>query len=202
MSPDFLQRVQEHQISPRFFDPRRPGARRSVRSRENVVKLRRRAPAPGLDRIFEVQEEPTPPQRISPIRRSVRDRLRPRQALAFDESVREDTEEAAPEKVTTTETMTYQDPCTGVPVTETVIEESVYAPHQSPARSSPVRSPQRSPRRSPRTPCASGIPCLPPQLSPVDFDIDEAFAGSMSPDFLDTSDIPEDVETEPFAWLD
>ncbi|GJQ72270.1 hypothetical protein Trydic_g3360 [Trypoxylus dichotomus] len=232
VSPDFMRRVREHQFTESFFDPKRPMARKSVRSRENVIRLRRRAPSPPLEQVHEVPEQPissagarglrpavypteiplsaekhyTPPyfpdlprtRRVktpplqpptSPIK-SVQ-RAPPRRRLLFDEPP-PSSPERTPDKVTTTETVTYDDPTTGAPITETTVKETVYGRPGSPLMKTPT------PQRKKRSPCG---PCTPPRMSPREYDISEAFGGRMSPEILDTSDIPEDVDTEPFMWL-
>lgn len=117
----------------------------------------------------------------------------PRRRLLFDEPP--PSPEKSPEKVTTTETVTYDDPATGAPVTETTVSETVYTPSRA-GRSPGTPRRTATPKKSPCTSCG-GL-----TLSPREYDISGAFGGRMSPEILDTSDIPEDVDTEPFAWLD
>lgn len=236
VSPDFMKRVKEHQYTESFFDPRRPMARKRVRSRENVVQLTRRAPSPSLEHVQEVPEEailspgarglrpPVYPTNIPstaakhytpPYLPDIREPLRirttptkatsatpvksmqrapPRRRLAFDDEP-SPSPKRTPEKITTTETVTYDDPDTGAPITETTVKETVV--YTSPRVSSPC--PGATPQR--RIPSPSQ-PCTPPYISPRQYDISEAFGGRFSPEILDTSDIPADVDTEPFAWLD
>lgn len=231
-----MKRVKEHEFTESFFDPKRPMARKSVRSRENVVRLRRRAPSPPLERVYEEPEEPvvspcarglrppiyptavpssaarhytppclpetprelrtrTPPPlpSSSPVRSM--QRAPPRRRLAFDDAP-PPSPQRSPDKVTTTETVTYDDPATGAPVTETTVRETVYA---LPSGSGPT--PERRMTSKKKSPSA---PCSPQIMSPREYEISDAFGGRTSPEILDTSDIylEEDAGAEPFCWMD